>query len=97
MKKTLSAVLGGALGAIGIAACDETTTPDATTAIRAEAPSEPAAPPKVVVPEPVEPEVPDVGIADMIREADAYARVEKLAALLPTLGPSRRRATATER
>ncbi|MCH8891227.1 MAG: hypothetical protein IH827_09160, partial [Myxococcales bacterium] len=80
MKKILhAALLGTAVGAIGLAACDSAQPPNATVPSPVEPEAIPAGETLV--------DVVRETLADVVRDQDAYSRARRLGALLPTLGP----------
>jgi hypothetical protein len=78
-----------AAAALGLAACDAASPPE--TAPPAEPPAAETTPPEPAAAEPRPPDPAELAAAAAIEEAlrgeDAYARAERLAVLLPTLGP----------
>ncbi len=80
MKKiSHAALLGTAVGAIGLAACDSAQPPNATVPSPVESEAIPAGETLV--------DVVREALADMVRDQDAYSRARRLGAFLPTLGP----------
>jgi len=80
MKKILrSALLGTALGAIGLTACDALPPPSGSD--KPPVRSETIPPGETLV------DLVRKALADMTRDEDAYSRARRLGALLPTLGP----------
>lgn len=95
MQKTVRKRLAVVVGALGLAACDPASPPQEGVS----RPVEPQAP-EAAVSRPVEPPEAEVrpsldpaaiaaaeAIAQAMRDLDPYARVRRLAALLPSLGP----------
>jgi len=80
MKKILcSALLGSAVGAVGLTACDATPPPNA--ALSTPVPAEAIPPGETLV------AVVRKSLAEIVRDPDPYSRARRLGALLPTLGP----------
>ena len=80
MKKILrSALLGTAVGTIGLSACD--ATPPQSAVVSRPLASEAIPPSDTLV------DVVRKSLADIIRDEDAYSRARRLGTLLPTLGP----------
>lgn len=80
MKKLLrSAILGTTVGTIGLVACDAAPPPN-TGASRPVAASE-------IAPGETLSDVAGKALAEIVRDKDAYSRAQRLATLLPTVGP----------
>jgi hypothetical protein len=79
MKRILRLLLVGALGGIGLGACDPATPPDSKVAGPVE--------PEAIPPGETLTDVVRVALVEIVRDDDAYSRARRLGALLPTLGP----------
>lgn len=80
MKKILrSTVLGAAVGAIGLSACDAAPPPEANVSRPVE--------PEAIAPSETLVDLVREALADVLRDEDPYSRARRLGTLLPTLGP----------
>jgi hypothetical protein len=85
VKRTTRQRLAAAAAALGLAACDATSPPEAAVV----APEPAGSPSDEEVPPSVDPTARAAAraIAEAVRDEDAFARARRLALLLPTLGP----------
>jgi len=78
-KKLLNAMLGTAVGTLGLAACDAAQPPKTTVS--------PAIESEAIAPGETLEDTVREKLAEVLRDGDAYSRVRRLSTLLPTLGP----------